>query len=100
MAVKMTTEEDTDLLTVLSNNGLHGSHVGGVHHERDGLSLSDLHDSLEHQRVVVAGGQCRYRHHLDKRRTTCSQEDIILFFFLVLHLYHQNWDIFIFPLQR
>lgn len=50
----MTTEEDADLLTVLSNNGLHGSHVGGVHHERDGLSFSDLHDSLEDQGVVVA----------------------------------------------
>lgn len=73
----VTTEEDTHLLAVLSNNGLHGSHVGGVHHERDGLSLSDLHDSLEHQGVVVARGECSYRHHLLKRRITCSQEGVI-----------------------
>lgn len=77
MAVKMTTEEDTDLLTVLSDNALHGPHVGGVHHERDSLSLSDLHDPLEHQGVVVARRQCGYRHHLVKKGITCSQKDII-----------------------
>lgn len=73
----MTTEEDPDLLTVLSNDGLHGSHVGGVHHERDSLSLSDFHDSLEHHGVVVARRQGSYRHHLVKRRTTCSQKDAV-----------------------
>lgn len=75
MAGKKSTEEDPDLLTVLSNDGLHGSHVGGVHHERDSLSLSDFHDSLEHHGVVVARRQGSYRHHLVKRRTTGSQKD-------------------------
>lgn len=77
MAGKKSTEEDPDLLTVLSNDGLHSSHVGGVHHERDSLSLSDFHDSLEHHGVVVARRQGSYRHHLVKRRTTGSQKDTV-----------------------
>lgn len=63
----------THLLAVLGDDGLHGCHVGGLHHERDRLSLSDLHDSLEHHGVVVARRQCRYCHHLNKRGSTSSQ---------------------------
>lgn len=44
----------THLLAVLGDDGLYCAHVGGFHHERDSLSLSDLHDSLEHHGVVVA----------------------------------------------
>lgn len=85
----MTTEEDPDLLTVLSNDGLHGSQVGGVHHERDSLSLSDFHDSLEHQGVVVARRQCSYRHHLAKRRTASSQHAVC--FKAVLEVFLSNF---------
>lgn len=47
-------KKQADLLTVLGDDGLHCSHVGGLHHERDSLSLSDLHHSLEHHGIVVA----------------------------------------------
>lgn len=61
---------NTDLLAVLCDDGLHGSHVGGLHHECDSLSLSNLHHSLEHHGIVVARRQRSYRHHLDKRGFT------------------------------
>ena len=61
------TRRHTHLLVVLGDDGLHGSHVGGLHHERDRLPLPDLHHSLEQPGVVVASRQSSYCHHLIRR---------------------------------
>ncbi|TNN82690.1 hypothetical protein EYF80_007208 [Liparis tanakae] len=57
-------QKHTHLLVVLGDDGLHGAHAGGFHHERDSLSLPYLHHPLEQPGVVVARRQCSYRHHL------------------------------------
>lgn len=54
ISARQTTQKHTHLLAVLGDDGLHSSHVGGLHHECDSLSLSDFYYSLEHHGVVVA----------------------------------------------
>lgn len=75
--VRERSQKHTHLLAVLGDDGLHGRHVGGFHHECDSLSLSDLHYSLEHHGVVVACRQCSYCHHLVNRGLTGSQVEEI-----------------------
>ena len=58
----------TYLFHILVHDGFDSLYVCGIHHESDGLSLPDLHDTPEHLLVVIAGSQRGNSHHL--RRNT------------------------------